>query len=38
VLGVQFHPERMGQTMRPLFDHFVRLTKHRNVSESPSSV
>ncbi len=38
VLGVQFHPERMGQTMRPLFDHFVRLTKHCSVSESPSSV
>jgi putative glutamine amidotransferase len=38
VLGVQFHPERMGQTMRPLFDHFVRLTKHPSVSESPSSV
>jgi putative glutamine amidotransferase len=38
VLGVQFHPERMGQAMRPLFHHFVRLTKHPSVSESPSSV
>jgi len=38
VLGVQFHPERMGQAMRPLFHHFVRLTKHPNVSESPSPV
>ena len=24
VLGVQFHPERMGETMAPLFEHFVQ--------------
>ena len=23
ILGVQFHPERMGETMQPLFDDFV---------------
>ncbi len=38
VLGVQFHPERMGHAMRPLFHHFVRLTKHPDVSEPPSPV
>jgi putative glutamine amidotransferase len=23
VIGVQFHPERMGETMQPLFNAFV---------------
>ena len=38
VIGVQFHPERMGQAMRPLFHHLVRLTEHPAVSETPSPV
>ena len=24
IIGVQFHPERMGDTMAPLFEHFVQ--------------
>ena len=24
ILGVQFHPERMGEIMRPLFTHFIQ--------------
>lgn len=37
-IGVQFHPERMGQAMRPLFHHLVRLTEHSSLSESPTPV
>jgi putative glutamine amidotransferase len=37
-IGVQFHPERMGQAMRPLFHHLVRLTEHSSISESPTPV
>lgn len=38
VLGMQFHPERMGPAMRPLFHHLVRLATQASVSESPSPV
>ena len=36
MIGVQFHPERMGPAMRPLFAHFVacarRRRKHRSIA------
>lgn len=35
VLGVQFHPERMGQPMQPLFQYLVRQAQHASVSEAP---
>lgn len=38
VIGVQFHPERMGATMRPLFHYLVRLAEHPTPSETPASV
>jgi putative glutamine amidotransferase len=35
ILGVQFHPERMGETMHPLFRHLVRQAKaSRSVSSA----
>jgi len=37
VLGVQFHPERMGPAMHPLFHHLVRQVEHTSVSETPSA-
>lgn len=30
IFGVQFHPERMGSTMRPLFRHFVQLCRKKD--------
>lgn len=38
VLGVQFHPERMGSTMQPLFQHLVHQVNHASESEAPSPV
>lgn len=38
VMGMQFHPERMGQTMDPLFQHLVRQAEHASVSEAPYSM
>lgn len=37
VIGVQFHPERMGQSMQPLFHHFMRQVNHASRSEAPFS-
>jgi putative glutamine amidotransferase len=31
VLGVQFHPERMGESMQPLFESFVESCRARSV-------
>lgn len=38
VLGMQFHPERMGAEMHPLFQYLVRQAEHASVSETPSPV
>ncbi|NBB73653.1 MAG: gamma-glutamyl-gamma-aminobutyrate hydrolase [Bacteroidetes bacterium] len=38
VMGLQFHPERMGATMDPLFHHLVRQAEHASVSEAPYSI
>ncbi len=27
IIGLQFHPERMGQAMRPLFEHLISLAR-----------
>ncbi|MEM6645908.1 MAG: type 1 glutamine amidotransferase [Bacteroidota bacterium] len=32
IFGVQFHPERMGDAMRPLFRHFVQLCREKDIS------
>ncbi|MEM1095438.1 MAG: type 1 glutamine amidotransferase [Bacteroidota bacterium] len=31
IFGVQFHPERMGDAMRPLFRHFVQLCRKKDI-------
>ena len=36
VLGLQFHPERMGETMRPLFRHLVEQAR-RSQKPNPKS-
>lgn len=38
IIGVQFHPERMGPPMAPLFHHLVHQAEHHSKSESPSPV
>lgn len=38
VMGLQFHPERMGQVMQPLFQYLVRQAEHTSISETPSSM
>jgi len=38
VMGLQFHPERMGSLMDPLFHHLVRQAEHASVSEAPYSM
>lgn len=38
VMGMQFHPERMGEAMNPLFQHLVRQAEHASVSEAPYSM
>lgn len=38
VLGVQFHPERMGRPMQPLFHYLVRQVEHTSISETPPPV
>ena len=35
VIGVQFHPERMGPAMRPLFDHLVQCALRRRTQTVP---
>ena len=34
IIGVQFHPERMGTAMRPLFAHFVAMATGHGVRDA----
>ena len=36
-LGVQFHPERMGTAMQPLFQHLIKQARRRKRRLAPSS-
>ena len=38
VMGVQFHPERMGEAMDPLFQYLVRQAEHASASKAPYSM
>lgn len=36
IVGVQFHPERMGETMRPLFQHFIERSSQPHPLNTPT--